>query len=316
MTVFAEQRRVNRGRLSSRSGATRSGQRAAVRREAFTGIVFALPVLIIFAMFRFLPIAGAAGISLTTYRVGGDTEFVGASNYVRLFADGMFWHSLVATLLYVAIAVPLTLATAMVGALLLHSIKRAEGTFRAVLFLPYVTSFVMAGIVWTWILSSGGPINSTLTALHLPNIGFLSGAQVLVLASLAVVSVWKGFGYSMLVLLAGLKAQSAEVHEAARIDGASAWQRFWRVTLPMLRPVVFFVLIIEMIGAFQVFDTMFVMTGGGPARASYTLIYFLYDTGFRFFDFGYAAAIGMAIFAIVLTLSLVQRRFFEGRGQA
>jgi len=127
------------------------------------------------------------------------------------------------------------------------------------------------------------------------------------------VSVWKGFGYSMLIFLAGLKAQPAEVHEAARIDGANAWKGFWHVTFPLLKPVLFFVLVIETIIGFQVFDTIYVMTAGGPARASYSLIYFLFDEGFKYFDFGYAAAIGIVLFAIVLVLSLVQRRFFEGK---
>ena len=133
------------------------------------------------------------------------------------------------------------------------------------------------------------------------------------LLSLAVVSVWKGFGYSMLIFLAGLKAQPAEVHEAARIDGAGAWKSFWYVTLPLLKPVVFFVLVIETIVGFQVFDTIYVMTGGGPARASHSLIYFLFDEGFKFFDFGYASAIGIVLFVIVLILSLIQQRFFEGK---
>lgn len=291
-------------------------QRFFARREAFVGIVFVLPVLIIFAMFRFAPIAGAGGMSLLKYRVNGEAEFLGLANYQRLLTDDLFWHSLGTTVLYVLIFVPLILVVSMVGALLLNSIKRTEGLFRSLLFLPYVTSFVMAGIIWTWIYSSDGPINTFLTTFNAPAIGFLTGGQLLVLASLAVVSVWKSFGYAMLILLAGLKAQSAEVHEAARIDGASPWQTFWFVTLPMLKPVVFFVLIIEMIAAFQVFDTMYVMTGGGPSRASYSLIYFLYDEGFKFFDFGYAAAIGIALFVIVLVLSLVQRRFFEGKEKA
>ncbi|PSL06012.1 carbohydrate ABC transporter membrane protein 1 (CUT1 family) [Haloactinopolyspora alba] len=281
------------------------------RREAFAGVVFVLPVLIIFLMFRFLPIAGAGGMSLTEYAINGEATFLGAENYQRLLNDDVFWHSLGVTVLYVAVFVPMILVVAMVAALLLESIVKLNGLFRSLLFLPYVTSFVMAGIIWTWIYSSDGPINSVLSAIDLPAIGFITGDQILVLASLALVSVWKGFGYAMLILLAGLKAQSGDIREAARIDGANGWQTFWLVTLPMLKPVVFFVLVIETIFSFKVFDTMYVMTGGGPSRASYTLIYMLYDQGFRFFDFGYAAAIGMALFVVVLALSLVQRRIFE-----
>lgn len=289
----------------------RRARAAFERKEAFAGIVFVLPVVIIFAMFRFLPIAGAGGMSLTHYSLGGDVTFVGAENYQRMLTDDLFWHSLTTTVLYVLVFVPMMLVVAMLAALLLNSLVRVTGLFRSLLFLPYVTSFVMAGIIWRWIYSTDGPVNALLKSVNLPTIGFLSGDQLLVLASLALVSVWKGFGYAMLILLAGLKALSKDVHEAAKIDGANIWQTFWRVTLPMLKPVVFFVLVIETIFAFRVFDTMYVMTGGGPARASYVLIYMLYDQGFQFFDLGYAAAIGVGLFVVVLALSLVQRAYFE-----
>ncbi|MFI2566538.1 carbohydrate ABC transporter permease [Paenarthrobacter sp. NPDC018779] len=252
-------------------------------------------------------------MSLTQYNLNGDFEFLGAGNYTRLAADPNFWQSLRVTFLYVVIFVPFIIAVSLAGAVLLDKLVRFTGTFRALLFIPYLSSFVMAGIIWTWIFSTDGPLNAALGGLGLGPVPFISGPQLLVLLSLAVVSVWKGFGYSMLIFLAGLKAQPAEVHEAARIDGAGAWKSFWYVTLPLLKPVVFFVLVIETIVGFQVFDTIYVMTGGGPARASHSLIYFLFDEGFKFFDFGYASAVGVVLFVIVLVLSLVQQRFFEGK---
>lgn len=283
------------------------------RKDAVAGILFVLPTLVLFGLFKFTPIFGAGAMSLTRYRLNGDTTWVGAENYARLVADPRFWQSLGVTLTYVLIFVPLIIVVSLVGALLLHKLVRFSGTFRAVLFLPYLSSFVMAGIIWSWIFAVDGPLNAALGGLGAGPVPFLHGDQLLVLGSLALVSVWKGFGYSMLVFLAGLKAQPAEVHEAARIDGASGWQAFWHVTLPLLKPVLFFVLVIETIIGFQVFDTVYVMTGGGPNRASHSLIYFLYDEGFKFLDFGYAAAIGVVLFAIVLVLSLVQRRVVEGK---
>lgn len=283
------------------------------RREAMAGILFVLPTLVIFAVFKFLPIAGAGAMSLTRYRLNGDVTWLGAENYTRLFSDPHFWESLGVTVSYVLIFVPLIIVVSLAGALLLNKLVRFTGTFRAVLFVPYLSSFVMAGIIWSWIFDRDGPLNAALGGLGLGPVPFLSGNQLLVLASLALVSVWKGFGYSMLVFLAGLKAQPAEVHEAARIDGASSWQAFRHVTLPLLKPVMFFVLVIETIIGFQVFDTIYVMTGGGPNLASHSLIYFLYDEGFKFLDFGYAAAIGMVLFVIVLVMSLVQRRLVEGK---
>ncbi|ROQ59768.1 carbohydrate ABC transporter membrane protein 1 (CUT1 family) [Streptomyces sp. 840.1] len=286
-----------------------SARRRLKRREATTGILFVLPTVVIFAVFKFLPIAGAGAMSLTRYRLNGDVSWLGADNYTRLSSDPLFWKSLGVTATYVLIFVPLIILVSLGGALLLNKLVRFQGTFRAVLFLPYLSSFVMAGIIWSWIFASDGPLNAALGGLG--PVPFLSGDQLLVLSCLALVSVWKGFGYSMLVFLAGLKALPAEVHEAARLDGASSRQAFLHVTLPLLRPVLFFVLVIETITGFQVFDTIYVMTGGGPNRASSSLIYFLYDEGFKFLDFGYASAIGMVLFAIVLVLSLVQRRFIE-----
>jgi multiple sugar transport system permease protein len=178
------------------------------------------------------------------------------------------------------------------------------------LFLPYVTSFVLAGIIWRWIYEFDGLINGLLAKLDLGPVAFLE-QTALVLPALAVVSVWKGFGYSMLILLAGLKSIPSSYLEAATVDGASPWQRFRSITLPLLKPTIFFVVVIETISAFQTFDTVYVMTGGGPVRATYTLIYGIYDHGFRSFDFGYAATWGMVLFAIVLVVSLIQRRFLD-----
>ncbi|WP_298327850.1 sugar ABC transporter permease [Haloactinopolyspora sp.] len=290
-------------------------QRAAVQRASWRqrardpgwGLLFVLPMLVLFVIFRFVPSLGAVGMSLTDYRLSGDFSFVGADNYVRLFEDDLFFHSLRVTLLYAAICVPLALVVALGTATLLHHVVRGQSVFRGLLFLPYVTSFVMAGIIWTWIYESDGLINGLLEKLGVGPVPFLTGNQAMVLASLAVVSVWKSFGYSMLILVAGLKNIPEDIVEAAKLDGAGPCSRFWRITIPLLRPVIFFVLVIETIAAFQVFDTIYVMTGGGPARASYGLVYMLYDQGFKFFDFGYAATVGVVLFLVVFLISLVQR---------
>jgi multiple sugar transport system permease protein len=279
-------------------------------RDPVTGLLFVLPVLVLFLIFRIFPSLGAAGMSLTNWNIGGEWDFIGADNYARLLDDVNFWLSLRVTLVYVVIYVPLTLLVALGTALLLNQVIFLRGLFRGMLFLPYVTSFVLAGIIWRWIYEFDGLINGLLAKADLGPVAFLEQSSV-VLPALAVVSVWKGFGYSMLILLAGLKSIPSSYLEAATVDGASAWQRFRRITLPLLKPTIFFVVVIETISAFQTFDTVYVMTGGGPARATYTLIYGIYDHGFRSFDFGYAATWGMVLFAIVLIVSLVQRRFLD-----
>ncbi|TDD04418.1 sugar ABC transporter permease [Nonomuraea deserti] len=279
-------------------------------RDPVTGLLFVLPVLVLFLIFRIFPSLGAAGMSLTNWNIGGEWDIIGADNYVRLLDDVNFWLSLRVTLVYSVVYVPLTMLVALGTALLLNQVVFMRGLFRGMLFLPYVTSFVLAGIIWRWIYEFNGLINGLLAKADLGPVAFLEQSGV-VLPALAVVAVWKGFGYSMLILLAGLKAIPSSYLEAASIDGASAWQRFRRITLPLLRPAIFFVMVIETISAFQTFDTVYVMTGGGPARATYTLIYGIYDHGFRSFDFGYAATWGMVLFAIVLIVSLVQRRFLD-----
>lgn len=265
------------------------------------------PMLVLFIIFRFVPSLGAIGLSFTNYKLSGDFDIVGLANYQRFFDSEVAINALKTTLIYAAIYVPLMVLTALLTALVLQRIIWGSSFFRSSLFLPYVTSFVLAGIIWTWILAVDGPVNELLGKLGVDPLGFLTGSQPMVLTSLAAVSVWRGFGYSMLILLAGLKTIPGELYEAASIDGASGWQQFWKITLPLLRPSLFFVLVIETIGAFQVFDTIYVMTGGGPARASYSLVYHLYESGFKFFNFGYASAVGVVLFVIVFLISIVQR---------
>lgn len=264
-------------------------------RESLTVLVFLLPVLVLFAAFRFVPMLGAVGLSLTDYHPGGDWQFVGTENYRSLAQDEIFLTSLRTTLGYVAVYVPLTVVVALGTALLLHAVPWGRGLFRAALFAPYATSLVLSGVIWRWVFAPAG---------------FLEHPS-LVLPALAVVGVWKGFGYAMLILLAGIRNVPADCLEAAKVDGASARQRFRHLMLPSLRPALFFVVVVETMSAFQVFDTIYVMTGGGPMRASYTLAYAVYDYGFRYFDIGRAAAVGMVLWAIVLLVSLTQRRVFE-----
>ncbi|WP_405055750.1 sugar ABC transporter permease [Kribbella sp. NBC_01505] len=278
------------------------------RRRAWVGLVFVAPMLALFLAFRFLPTLGAVWLSLTDYKISGRWEFIAFDNYTRLLGDDLFHQSLLVTLTYTVIFVPLTVLLSLGTALLLQQVVWQRGFFRGVFFLPYVTSIVLAAVIWKWIYDAqDGLLNAVLGLVSIGPIDFL-GSDHSVLASIAVTSAWKGFGYSMLILLAGLQAVPKSYLEAAMIDGASAWQRFRYIVLPQLRPVLFFVLVIETISAFQVFDAMYVMTGGGPVRASYSLVYFLYDSGFKFFDFGYASAIGIMLFFIVLVISLVQRR--------
>jgi len=215
------------------------------------------------------------------------------------------------TITYTVIAVPLTVAVSLGMALLCIRSIRGIKVYRALYFLPVVTSLVTSSVIWQWIYSSDGPLNWFFHSVGLPAVNWLSSGNM-VLPSLSIMSVWTRFGFDMLILLAGLLAIPHEYTEAAMIDGASAWQRFWRVTLPQLKPSLFFVVVLELIQSFQVFDVIYVMTGGGPGDASYSLVYLIYDQGFNFFNFGYASAAGVVLFAITLVVSLWQRWIFRG----
>lgn len=272
--------------------------------------VFIAPFLILFVVFRIIPTLWGMYLSFTKYRITGVAEWVGLQNFERLLADPTFWTALRVTLTYSAIAVPATVAVSILMAALCNRSMRGIKVYRFMYFLPVLTSFVSVGLIWSWVYADNGAINSILTSLGIPSIPFLS-SEALVLPSLSVVAVWTRFGYDMLILLAAMLAVPAEILEAAELDGAGATRRFLLVTLPSIRPAIFFVVILELIQSFQVFDLIYVMTAGGPGQASYTLTYFLYDAAFRSFDFGYASAIGVALFIITLAVTLVQRRFFK-----
>lgn len=210
--------------------------RPAGRREARAGLLFVAPMLLLFTVFRFGPTLGAVFLSLTDYRIGGDWSFVGTGNYARLLKDDLFWSSLGVTALYTLFFVPLTVGLSLGTALLLHRTVWLRGFFRGVFFLPYVTSVVLAAVVWKWIYDvEDGLLNAALGALSLGPVDFL-GDERLVLPAIAAASAWKGFGYSMLILLAGLQSIPREVTEAAVVDGATGWRRLRWITLPLLRP--------------------------------------------------------------------------------
>src|SRR5699024_4292056 len=212
------------------------------------------------------------------------------------------------TIVFTAIVLPLTLIASLLAAVLCVRMIRGIKIFRTLFFLPVVTSLVIAGVVWTWMYQSSGPINSALSVLGLDAIPFLE-SSVLVLPSLAVVMMWTRFGYEMLILMAAMNEIPEELYEAARIDGAGVGRQFFGITLPMIRPTLFYVVPIDTSVSFQSFDIIFTMTGGGTVRASYSPVYMIYDQAFTAFDFGYASAAGVAVLALCLVVALVQRKY-------
>lgn len=264
-------------------------------------------MVVLFGVFRVWPAIYGIVLSFGDYTLRRTYSLVGVDHYVRLFQDPIFWDSLKVTFVFAAIQMPLALVVSLTMAQLCNRVMRGMAIYRSVFFLPTVTSSVLIALVFIWIFSGAGPVNALLDAAGLEQIGWLTD-RAWVLPTLAILSVWSSFGYNMLILLAGMLAIPPEYYEAAQIDGANAWQRFLRITLPNLKPAIFFVLVIETIKSLQTFDTIFVMTGGGPARGSYTLTFMIFDQGFGYFDFGYASAAGVILLLITLVLSLIQRK--------
>lgn len=298
------------GPPTPRVSAWRAGVRRVRRDGTLMALVFVVPYIILFFAFRIGPAIAGFALSFLKYRLSGKMEFLGLENYTRLFGDSLFWNALKVTAVYTVISVPLVVVVSLAMAQLSARSIRGIKVYRALYFLPVVTSLVTSGVIWQWLYSENGPLNWMFSLIGVGPVPWLS-SETMVLPSLAMLSVWSRFGYDMLILLAGLLAIPKEYTEAAMIDGASAWQRFWNVTLPQLKPALFFVVVLELINSFQVFDVIYVMTGGGPVRSSYSLVFMIYDQGFHYFDFGYASAVGVVLFAITLVVTLVQRRLFR-----
>jgi multiple sugar transport system permease protein len=274
--------------------------------------LFVLPALINFAVFRYYPMLWAAWASLWEYSLlRGFTEFVGFDNYTRLLSDPTFWNSLRVTLYFTLLKVPLQVIIALALAVFASQERRGMGTMRAVIFIPVVTSFIVVSIVWGMILNRDvGLLNAILQTLGLPRLTYLT-SPTNALPSIVVISTWKDVGYSVIILAAGLKGISPTFYEAAIVDGASAWQRFLFITVPLLRRALMFVIVTTTIFSFQVFIPVYQLTKGGPGQATNVIVYNIYQKAFIFGEMGYASALSMALLAIVLVISIVQMRLLR-----
>lgn len=288
-------------------------------RETLTNAWLAGPATLAMLAFIFLPVAIVAVLSLTDYQFGAGTfGWVGLENYGKLFGSALGRRALTNTLLYVAIVIPASVGLGLLVAVGLHRMAEwapgLSALLRAVYFLPVAATLVAMSVAWQMVLHpSLGVVNQTLIALGAPPQNWLSDRS-LVLYTLAVIGIWQTVGYNMVLFLAGLVAIPSDLYDAAEVDGAGgAWPRFWTVTWPMLGPTTLFVLVVTATNAFRVFETVATLTKGGPAFASDTLVYALYREGFVYFKAGYASAITMVFFAVLLALTLLQFRIVERR---
>lgn len=259
-----------------------------------------------------LPVAAAFTLSMTNYSVLAPLKFVGLDNYARAFADPVFRLSIWHTAVYTFFTVPVAMAVAVFLAVLLNQQIRARGLYRAAIFLPEVTATVAVAMVWLQIYDpQSGLANKILSGLGIGPAAWLFDPDT-ALGSVILVGIWQGIGLKMIIYLAALQNIPEELYEAAELDGANAWQRFRRITLPMLRPATLFVSVVSIIGAFQAFDQIYVLTQGGPANATTMMTYEIYRSAFSNFQMGLACAKSVILFVFLFALTIVNRKLTGG----
>jgi multiple sugar transport system permease protein len=278
--------------------------------EGLAAGLFLLPNLIGFLIFTAIPVGAAFVLAFYDYDLLLGASWAGLENFRELFTvDRVFRAALFNTVYFTAVSVPLSVVLGLATAILVNQALRGVVIFRSIFLLPYVTVTVALSLVWKWLyLPDIGLINSVLGTVGIDGPAWLT-SQTWAMPALILMSVWKGFGYNMVIFLAGLQGIPDHLYDAAKVDGATAWRRFLNVTLPLLSPTTFFVVVISVISSFQVFDQALIMTNGGPGTATTTLVLYIYQKGFQSFDMGYAAAVALVLFAVIFVFTVVQFLF-------
>jgi multiple sugar transport system permease protein len=284
----------------------RNNETRRKRSDAMWGYVFILPQLLGLLAFSLIPLIAVFYLSTVSWDGLGDISFVGLQNFFDQFASSDLHIALANTLEYTLIVVPGGIILSLLAALALNNV-RFKDVYRVLFFMPVVTSSVAVSVIWLWLLNGDfGLINQLMRAwFHFPGLNWLTDSR-LVIPSISTVVIWQGIGFNMIIFLAGLQGIPTSYSEAARIDGANRFQLFRNVTLPLLSPTIFFAVVIAIINSFQIFDQTFVLTGGGPGKDSYTMVYHIYHQAFELFKFGPASAASVILFVIILALTLMQ----------
>lgn len=274
------------------------------RGERLVPYLFLTPAALVLGVVAFWPMLSAIAMSFTDFSMLKPARAVGLDNYVALARDPFFWNAAGDTLAYVMLVVPVLVVAPIFLAVLVDTSVPGIRVFRAIYYLPVVTSLVVTGLMWKWLYQEGGPLNYLLQSAGLiaAPVAWLADPATSLYAVMAV-TVWTGLGYYMVIYLAGLQAIPRALYENARLEGVSGWRQTLFITIPLLRPYIALVAITSSIAAVKVFEEVYVMTGGGPLNASETLVYFIYDHAFGNFEMGYAAAAGVLLLVVALLVS-------------
>jgi multiple sugar transport system permease protein len=276
------------------------------RRGAGSGYLYIVPIVVWFVVFNVFPIVVGLGLSLTDWNILAPPHFVGLINYSTLLGDSLFWQSVANTLYYAVGSVGLGTIVSLGLALALNQKLRFLSVYRTIFFLPAVTALIAVAMVWRWLYDNEyGLINWALSLANVPPLNWL-GDPHLAMPAIILMSVWRSAGFNTIIFLAGLQGIPVEYHEAAAIDGAGRWSRFVHVTLPIISPTTFFVVVNSLIGAWQVFDQVWAMTQGNPEHATTTIVFLIYSNGFQWGKTGYASAMAYGLFLAIMVLTWIQ----------
>jgi len=286
--------------------------RTSIRLRKVLPYLLIAPSLAVFLVFDIWPIIYSFYLSFMKWNLLSPKKtFVGLDNYITIFTSEEFLKALWHTVVFTIGRVGGSLTFALLLALLLNTQKRWVSWVQASIFSPHVVSMVSISMLWLWLMDPNhGLLNYLLSLVGLPPSRWLAGVDTALL-SVIIVTVWKAIGYDMVIFLSGLQAIPEELHEAAKIDGANSFQRFWKITFPLLSPTTFFLTVTSIIASFQVFDSVRVMTGGGPVDATTVLVFYIYQHGFRFYKIGQATAASTVLFLIILILTVLQFKYAE-----
>lgn len=299
--------------MSTRTQARKASKglsKAAGSSDLKAALLFIAPAAIGFTLFFLYPTIVGFYYSLTEFNLLGTPTFIGLDNFERLFADQLFWNSMKVTIWYVILNIGFQTVIAVGLAVLMHRLTK-NTAIRGALLLPWLISNVIAAMLWFWLLDYQiGLVNMFLDWIGMGKIAFF-GDEAWAIPTIAFINVWRHMGYTALLVFAGLQTIPGYVYEAASIDGSSEWSSFWRITMPLLRPVLAMVLVISLTGSFQVFDTVAVTTGGGPVNATRVIQYYIWEKGFAQGEFGYASALALVLFLILATVAFFQLRLMR-----
>ncbi|NOK58573.1 MAG: ABC transporter permease subunit [Chloroflexi bacterium AL-W] len=278
--------------------------------ESLLAYLFILPSLIGFITFYAVPAVRGLMISFTNWDLLGESQFIGFANYQQLIQDDQFWQSLQVTLYYVLLNIPLQTALAVGLAVLMDRLTQSLFV-RGVLILPWLIPNVVVALLWLWMLDpSLGLINQILGVFGIPRQPFLGSVEQS-MPAIAGINIWRHVGYTALLIFAGLQTIPKDVYEAAAIDGATERRMFWSITIPLLRPVLVFVLVTTIIGSFQIFDTIAITTQGGPVDATRVIYWYMYEQAFNRFNMGYATTVAVALLTILIIITIIQLRYLR-----